>query len=151
MRNSEFAPQISSCIYIYRFYKPAGWVILMVQKSPQKKTPYRQCMKPLVNNGSYLPYQLLPDPDFWTVNSMTKFAQYVFLNFLEERNFEQNHYWFTPLGEVWNWRYIPRKSTNLKIYFLLKIGIFQCHVSFQGCKPTSSPRQRIWHANLASP
>ena len=27
------------------------------------------------------------------------------------------------------------KNNHLKMYFLLKIGIFQCHVSFQGCIP----------------
>ena len=26
------------------------------------------------------------------------------------------------------------KFNNLKMYFLLNMGIFQCHVSFQGCR-----------------
>ena len=42
---------------------------------------------------------------------------------------------------MWDWWVLhPRKLTcqgkphHLKMYFLLKMGIFQCHVSFHGCK-----------------
>ena len=34
-----------------------------------------------------------------------------------------------PRELTWQWEIL-----HLKMYFLLKIGIFQCHVSFQGCK-----------------
>ena len=34
----------------------------------------------------------------------------------------------TPRKPKWQW-----KIHHLKMYFLLKMGIFQCHVSFQGC------------------
>ena len=31
-----------------------------------------------------------------------------------------------------------------KMYFLLNIGIFQWHVSFQGCKSDSDPGDKVW-------
>ena len=45
---------------------------------------------------------------------------------------------------------------HLKMYFLLKIGIFQCHVSFQGCicwiypKPTQDANSRLYLPRFAT-
>ena len=39
-----------------------------------------------------------------------------------------------PRKLTWQW-----KIHHLKIYFLLNMGIFQCHVSFQGCTVSCIP------------
>ncbi len=40
-----------------------------------------------------------------------------------------------PRKLTWQW-----KHNHLKMHFLLKIGIFQCHVRFQGCSPQKSDK-----------
>ena len=44
-----------------------------------------------------------------------------------------------PWKLTWQW-----KIHHLKMYFLLKIGIFQCHVSFQGIRCLKSPKISWW-------
>ena len=48
-----------------------------------------------------------------------------------------------PKKLTWQW-----KIHHLKMYFLLKMGIFQCHVSFQGCK--STVRGFLWKKRFAT-
>ena len=117
---------------MYRFFSASSIGDTDGSEIQKKTPPYKQCMKPLVNNGSYLPYRLVPDPDsdFWTINSMTNFAKYVFLNFLEERNFEQNHY-CKPLGEVWNWRYTPENPQIWRYVSYWKLGFSNVMLVFR--------------------
>ena len=51
--------------------------------------------------------------------------------------FESNMFLLPPRKLTWQW-----KLHHVKMYFLLKMGIFQCHVSFHGCIPCGN--DPIW-------
>ena len=58
-------------------------------------------------------------------------------------------------GKTGKPRWITPRKTNMtenppwmKMYFLLKMGIFQCHVSFQGCIVRFILRILAWHTKI---
>ena len=75
-------------------------------------------------------------PSFWTPSTNR-------VLWLWKKSCNQHHWGYFPPPKkklTWQWN-----IHHLKMYFLLNIGIFQCHVSFHGRKPSYHPlRYGLW-------